>query len=527
MAMLASADTETEISSDRTGTQKNDGVFAAAETSTVLIVDDSSPDRFLYERLLSTAECNYNVLKAETAEQGLVMLEEQQPDCVLLDYWLPKASGVEFLQEIQRRNIEVPIVMLTGESDAQVTAQAFRFGARDYLVKGRVTVEALHGAIRKAIDSHAKTDEADEPQVGAQAEPAQDQIEGLDMKASIEDVLMSDEAVTETEAAPQQDTSSVTAATDAANETAYATESLRDMSGLLREYFDRNKELGLILRLPTGHIIEANAAGLSEYCRSRESVVGKTLTESGLFESDRAWENLLEELKASKKPLRMSMRDASGELKPVELHHDFVEHDGERVLFLRAHSLSDQLRDGTALRARLLTDAATGLPNAQGFEGELVKAWARAAQESSSVGLLLIEVAPAKAIRDESGKPALDQWMSRCAESIKTGATRKSDVLVRLDWDQFGLILHAADELSAVPVAERIASSVQDLEVPVGFSERSIFRMGSAALRPTIDVAAVDLVRSAERNLRDARRERMLISGDLQVPVTEHHGFMH
>jgi light-regulated signal transduction histidine kinase (bacteriophytochrome) len=120
----------------------------------VLIVDDSPEDRATYRRMLNHGmPVRYEFTEAEAAEEGLEFLRGQRPDCVLLDFRLPDLNGLEFLAEMTRFTAvgDVAVVMLTGQGDEQVAAEAIKSGAQEYLSKGRLEADALHTSIQSAV----------------------------------------------------------------------------------------------------------------------------------------------------------------------------------------------------------------------------------------------------------------------------------------------------------------------------------------------------------------------------------------
>jgi diguanylate cyclase len=124
----------------------------------VLMVDDSPEDRVSYSRLLRQGGSeDYSFLEAETAEQALALCREQHPDCVLLDYRLPDADGLDVLAQLAAADAEavVPVVMLTGQGNEAVAVQALQGGAQDYLIKGSVTAHGLRWAIHNAMEKVA------------------------------------------------------------------------------------------------------------------------------------------------------------------------------------------------------------------------------------------------------------------------------------------------------------------------------------------------------------------------------------
>jgi ActR/RegA family two-component response regulator len=131
----------------------------------VLIVDDDEVDRELIRRHLSAS---FVVEEAATASEGLERIGAVAPACVILDYLLPDASGLEALGRIASAHSDTAVVMLTGQGDEAVAVSAIRGGAQDYRVKddlGGLT-DAVRSAIRrKAVEQalHLQREEAAHP----------------------------------------------------------------------------------------------------------------------------------------------------------------------------------------------------------------------------------------------------------------------------------------------------------------------------------------------------------------------------
>jgi excisionase family DNA binding protein len=107
---------------------------AAGEGPLVLIVDDDEQIRE-YVRVNLEAE-GYNVREAGNAEEGLLAVEESQPDLVLLDVMMPQVDGWQMLQQLQERHGEaVPVVMFSGKADAATADEVAERGARGFIGK--------------------------------------------------------------------------------------------------------------------------------------------------------------------------------------------------------------------------------------------------------------------------------------------------------------------------------------------------------------------------------------------------------
>ena len=117
----------------------------------ILIVEDDPDDAHLVAGLLAAEERpGFNVCLRTTLAAALVEMDNASPDAVLLDLSLPDSEGFEGLREIGLRHRRVPVVVLTGLSDAGAGIEALGLGAEDYLLKAGLDRNLLVRALRYA-----------------------------------------------------------------------------------------------------------------------------------------------------------------------------------------------------------------------------------------------------------------------------------------------------------------------------------------------------------------------------------------
>lgn len=115
----------------------------------ILIIDDSPQiTALLAESILP--QLGYSVRTAPTGADGLARLRQHQPDLVLLDYELPDATGLELIRRIAELNPDVPVILMTAHGSERVAVEAFRLGARNYLIKP-FTSEEVADALERAL----------------------------------------------------------------------------------------------------------------------------------------------------------------------------------------------------------------------------------------------------------------------------------------------------------------------------------------------------------------------------------------
>jgi signal transduction histidine kinase len=121
----------------------------AGSPITVLVVDDNPDHLVLAERALK--EAGFEARTAASGEEALISLDGV--DLVLMDYGLPKMSGIEVLAAIRRLG-GPPVVMVTGHGSEEVAVEALRGGAIDYIPKSTGYLADLPRAVARAWRTH-------------------------------------------------------------------------------------------------------------------------------------------------------------------------------------------------------------------------------------------------------------------------------------------------------------------------------------------------------------------------------------
>ena len=132
----------------------------------ILIVDDSEIDRVTYRRYLeASGQFKCHILDCESAEEALEQCTVDCPDLILLDYLLPSASGLEFLQNVTEQLGHLPsVIMLTGQGNEEVAVEAMKQGVKDYLIKGQLTSQTLVRSVTNVLTAQALQSKIDRQQ---------------------------------------------------------------------------------------------------------------------------------------------------------------------------------------------------------------------------------------------------------------------------------------------------------------------------------------------------------------------------
>jgi two-component system phosphate regulon response regulator PhoB len=110
---------------------------------TVLVVEDEPAQREVLGYNLEAE--GFRVAKAENGEEALLLVDEEQPDIIVLDWMLPNVSGIEVCRQLKTRadTRNVPIIMLSARSEEVDRVRGLETGADDYVIKPYSVVELM------------------------------------------------------------------------------------------------------------------------------------------------------------------------------------------------------------------------------------------------------------------------------------------------------------------------------------------------------------------------------------------------
>lgn len=101
----------------------------------VLLVDDESSVRRLIAVTLQDEKIQF--IEAADGPEAIRLAQDQRPDMILLDWWMPQMTGGEVLAALRRdpRTADIPVVVLTATTDPQIHATARAAGAARLFTK--------------------------------------------------------------------------------------------------------------------------------------------------------------------------------------------------------------------------------------------------------------------------------------------------------------------------------------------------------------------------------------------------------
>lgn len=122
----------------------------------ILVVEDSPTDRKLVDVHLRKSDLDNSLQFAETLAEATGALGRSAVDVVLLDLNLPDSVGLDTFLSLHAQFPQIPIVILSGQNDHEVSLGALRQGAQDYLPKAEFSSNALARSIRYAVERNER-----------------------------------------------------------------------------------------------------------------------------------------------------------------------------------------------------------------------------------------------------------------------------------------------------------------------------------------------------------------------------------
>jgi len=120
-------------------------------TETVLVVDDTEFMVKVLEDIFASA--GFEVLTAANGEEALALYEQRVPDLMTLDVVMPGLDGIATLKRLREIDPAAKVVMVSAVGLEAKVLEAFRLGARNYVLKPFERDKVLEAA-RKVLDEY-------------------------------------------------------------------------------------------------------------------------------------------------------------------------------------------------------------------------------------------------------------------------------------------------------------------------------------------------------------------------------------
>ena len=117
----------------------------------ILVVDDSE-DVFEGIKTVLGEQDLISLSWAGNSKDSFTLLEREYFDLIFLDHILKDGTSIEFLKNIDKEDIETPVIVVTGQGDEMLASQVIQLGAYEYLPKSRINTESLCRVINNTLE---------------------------------------------------------------------------------------------------------------------------------------------------------------------------------------------------------------------------------------------------------------------------------------------------------------------------------------------------------------------------------------
>ena len=387
---------------------------AATKVHTILAVDDKPDLLTSMQSLLSLYR--YQVLIAPGGKEAINTLKNNTVDLIILDLRMPDLNGHQVMDYLAQHHIDIPVVVVSGESSFDAVSRALKNGAYDFIRKPYVAEELLN-AVKHALQERTL-----------------------------------------------------------ANENLVMQEQIKHSEHLHRFMINNSPDIIYILD-KHGHITYLNDRTLSLINYEKSDLIGKHF--STLISEDELRKHpytLNERRKGSRKTRNREVQlkrrvqysniekvgtlSVSFEVSSMGIYNEDPV-SGEDV-FSGSYGI---LRDITArkqaesvIRFQAYHDLLTGLPNRSLLKDRTFLAISQAKRNKHKVAMIFLDLDRFKIVNDSLGHNIGDQLLQAVSRRLQS-CLREGDTLSRLGGDEFALLLpNIASEDNAIAVAEKVLS---------------------------------------------------------------------
>jgi two-component system cell cycle response regulator len=433
----------------------------------VVLVDDSATVRSVIAARLR--DRGFEVEEAHDGALGAELALARPPDVVVTDLWMPGISGVQLcrLLRSEQRTRDVPVILVTGESDRRSRFWARCAGASAYVAK--TDPAALTEALAR-LGPFEATAQGSPPSGTARGTIHERLSQRLDA-ALFESVVAGEvRALALGEGDPEL--------------------VFRGLAQLASEIAGYR---WLALRAPSGEAFLHTHVGTREASESEVRAALRVRAEVDVFvvEDDRAL------LGRPSEPLVSTIRMRSGPSGVIAVgpHERGASNEDRQLLAILAAELPGPLRVVALVeeaRRLAMTDPLTGLLNRRAFSDAMAREILRAQRHGHALSVLLLDVDHFKSVNDTYGHEGGDHVLKGFAASVKNIA-RRSDQVGRWGGEEFVVGLAHAAEAGARVAAERLRRAIADtpFTLPDGKTLQVTASIGVAHITPGENLDAV------------------------------------
>src|SRR5262245_30339194 len=119
----------------------------------ILLIEDDPVQYELVKHVFNRQSPEDKIENAASAASCLSFVEKESFDLLILDYNLPDMNGINLMEELKSRSIELPTIIVTAHGNENTAVRAMKLGAADYIVKTPEFIHTLPAIAHKTIEN--------------------------------------------------------------------------------------------------------------------------------------------------------------------------------------------------------------------------------------------------------------------------------------------------------------------------------------------------------------------------------------
>ncbi|KPK00154.1 MAG: hypothetical protein AMK71_08685 [Nitrospira bacterium SG8_35_4] len=162
----------------------------AIDRVNILVADNDPPVLHRLESALAKDnDAHYVVESLQSGKAAMEKAGRRSHDLLLINQDLPDSSGISILQEVMKRKLGIPVIIIVADGDEKIGVKAMDQGAYDYLTRKEIKTDALRRAIRRAMLRKKLENEIRESVTKLEKLAIKDGLTGLYNKRHFREVL--------------------------------------------------------------------------------------------------------------------------------------------------------------------------------------------------------------------------------------------------------------------------------------------------------------------------------------------------
>jgi DNA-binding NtrC family response regulator len=116
----------------------------------IMIVDDD--ENIIHAFMIMFEKDGYVGISAKDGLSAIKIIEKENPSVIFMDITMPELSGLEVLNQIRKKNFDIPVIVITGFGTMQTAIKATQLGAYEYITKP-LDIEKIRVTLKRALET--------------------------------------------------------------------------------------------------------------------------------------------------------------------------------------------------------------------------------------------------------------------------------------------------------------------------------------------------------------------------------------